>query len=54
MENGKAFNEWSDVKFAVHGSAGLIVETLLGPVFLSTSVGGSDFRTYFGIGRIFR
>jgi len=54
VETGKAFDRWDDVDYAVHGSGGIIAETLVGPLFLSFSAGSGNFRTYVGIGRVFR
>ncbi len=54
LETGKAFNRWDDVGYVVHGSGGIIAETLVGPLFLSFSTGSGNFRTYVGIGRVFR
>jgi NTE family protein len=55
LENGDAFDEWSQAKFRSNASVGLVMDTLLGPVLIAGS-GGFDgrWRTYLGIGRIFR
>jgi NTE family protein len=54
LENGDTFDDWSDVKLRTNVSAGVILDTLIGPVFLA---GSADFdgrwRTLFGVGRIF-
>jgi NTE family protein len=54
LETGKAFDQWDDVDYVVHGSGGIIADTLVGPLFLSFSAGSGNFRTYVGIGRVFR
>jgi NTE family protein len=55
LETGAAFNEWDDADGTVHTSVGVILDSLLGPVFAgySTSFTGQR-RFYFGIGEIFR
>jgi NTE family protein len=54
IDSGSAFNEWKDKDYAVQASAGLIADTLLGPGFVATTVGGDGkWRVYFGIGRLF-
>ncbi|HET9369168.1 MAG TPA: patatin-like phospholipase family protein [Vicinamibacterales bacterium] len=55
LETGSAFNSGDEFALDTHVSAGLIAETLIGPVFGAVSVGfdGSK-RFYLGIGRIFR
>ena len=53
LENGDAF-DGSDAKLRSNASAGLILDTLVGPVILATSFGfDGEWRTYFGVGRIF-
>ena len=55
LEFGSAFDHWDDSTWDTNASAGLIAETLLGPVFVGGSVGGDGAsRFYVGIGRIFR
>jgi NTE family protein len=54
IETGKAFNAWDEADYAVQGSGGIIADTLVGPMFLSFSAGSGNFRTYVGIGRVFR
>jgi hypothetical protein len=55
IETGSAFDEWDDADGTVHASVGVILDSLLGPVFAgySTSFTGQR-RFYFGIGQIFR
>jgi len=55
LENGDAFNTWSDLSWRTHLSTGLIVDTLIGPMLLGGSVGfDGRWRTYVGIGRLIR
>jgi NTE family protein len=55
LENGDAFNEWSDVGWRTNASAGLILDTLFGPVVVAGTYGfDGRWRTYLGIGRVFR
>jgi len=55
LENGSAFNSWKSATFDTNISAGLITETLIGPLFLGTSFGfDGAARFYVGIGRLFR
>jgi len=55
LENGDAFDEWSHAHWRSNGGVGVIMDTIVGPVLL-----GGDWsfdgrwRTYIGIGRIFR
>jgi NTE family protein len=55
LENGDAFDEWSAAGIRTHGGAGLVMDTLVGPVMLA-GVWGFDgrWRTYLGVGRLFR
>jgi NTE family protein len=55
METGTAFNSDEPADVDLHTSAGVIADTLIGPVFggLSFGIDGGS-RFYFGIGRIFR
>jgi NTE family protein len=55
LENGDAFNAWSDLSWRTHVSTGLVVDTLIGPMLLGGSVGfDGRWRTYVGIGRLIR
>ena len=55
LENGDAFNEWSEASWRTNGGAGLVMDTLVGPVVVAGSWGfDGRWRTYLGIGRIFR
>jgi NTE family protein len=54
LENGAAFDAWTRADWATQASAGLIVDTLLGPAFAGASAGfDGRWRAYFGIGRLF-
>jgi NTE family protein len=55
LENGDAFDEWELASWKSHGGAGVILDTLIGPVLLSGSWGfDGRWRTYLGVGRLFR
>jgi NTE family protein len=55
VENGDAFDEWSQADWKLNGSAGLVLETLVGPVVLAgTGSIEGRWRTYVSIGRTFR
>jgi NTE family protein len=55
VETGSAFDEWADAEGTVHTSIGVILDSLLGPVFASYSTSFTGQRRfYFGIGQIFR
>ncbi len=54
VENGDAFDDWNSAGFRTNVSAGIILDTLVGPVILGGSAGfDGRWRTYVGIGRIF-
>jgi len=55
LENGDAFDHFSDAKLRTNMGAGVIMDTIIGPVL----IGGSwsfdgRWRSYLGVGRIFR
>lgn len=53
-EGGSAFNDWDQKKFYQGLSAGMIVETLLGPIFVGGSwAEGGRSNFFFAIGRLF-
>jgi NTE family protein len=53
IENGDAFNS-GDAGFRTNASAGVILDTIVGPVILAGSAGfDGSWRTYIGVGRIF-
>jgi NTE family protein len=55
LENGDAFDDWSDAKWRSNVSIGAIMDTLVGPVVLAGTTGfDGRWRTYLGIGRVFR
>ena len=55
LENGDAFDDWSSVKWRTNASAGLIMDTLIGPAVIAGSSGfDGRWRIYFGVGRVFR
>jgi NTE family protein len=55
LENGDAFEEWDLAGWRTNGGAGLVLDTLVGPVILAGSWGfDGRWRTYLGVGRIFR
>jgi NTE family protein len=54
LENGDAFDSDSVVRLRTNASAGVILDTLVGPVILAGSAGfDGRWRTYIGVGRIF-
>ena len=55
LENGDAFEEWRAAGWRVNGGAGLVMDTLVGPVILAGEWGfDGRWRTYLGIGRVFQ
>ena len=55
LEVGNAFDDWANPALTTQASAGLIADTLIGPVLAGFSVGADGAsRFYLGIGRIFR
>jgi NTE family protein len=55
LENGDAFNDWSQMSWRVNGGVGLVMDTIIGPVIIAESFGFDNrWRTYLGVGRIFR
>ncbi len=55
IETGDAFPVWSSAGLRVNVGAGLIMDTLLGPVMLAgTGDRHGRWRTFVGVGRIFR
>jgi NTE family protein len=54
LETGSAFDDWNDKTFKESVSVGLIVETLIGPIFTGGSwASGGRGNFYFAIGRFF-
>ena len=55
LENGDVFNDKDDLTWRSNYSIGLIMDTLVGPLLIGGSGGfGGEWRTYIGIGRLFR
>ena len=55
LENGDAFDELEQARWRANGGAGLLMDTLAGPILLAGSWSfDGRWRTYLGIGRIFR
>jgi NTE family protein len=53
LENGDAFNS-GEASLRTNASAGVVLDTLVGPVILAGSAGfDGSWRTYLGVGRIF-
>jgi NTE family protein len=54
LENGDAFDKWSQAGLRTNGSAGVIMDTIAGPLLIAGSWGGDGrWKTYFGLGRLF-
>jgi NTE family protein len=55
LENGDAFADWDLANWRTNAGAGLVMDTLVGPVILAGSWSfDGRWRTYFGVGRTFR
>jgi NTE family protein len=55
LDNGDAFNKWEDATWRTNGGAGVVMDTLVGPVVIAGSWGfNGRWRTYLGVGRTFR
>jgi NTE family protein len=55
LENGDAFDEWSLAQWRTNGGAGVLMDTIVGPVIVAGSWGfDGRWRTYIAIGRVFR
>lgn len=55
LENGDAFESWSRAGWRSNGGAGVVMDTLVGPVVVAGSWGfDGKWRTYLGVGRVFR
>ena len=55
IENGDAFDDWSLAGLRTNAGAGIIMDTLVGPVLLAGSWSfDGRWRTYLGVGRLFR
>jgi NTE family protein len=55
LENGDAFDDWSKAGWRTNASAGIVMDTLIGPAVIAGSSGfDGRWRIYFGVGRVFR
>ncbi len=55
LENGDAFDGWSNAGWRSNGGVGVVLDTIVGPVMLAGSWSfDGRWRTYLGVGRIFR
>ena len=55
LQNGSAFDSNQDADLHTQIGAGVMLDTLLGPVLIGTSAGfDGGWRLLFGVGRIFR
>jgi NTE family protein len=55
LENGSVFNDIDDADFQTHVAGGFVLDTLVGPVTVGTSVGfDGAFRIFIGAGRLIR
>jgi NTE family protein len=55
LENGDAFDEWSNARWRTNGGAGIVMDTIVGPVIVAGSWSfDGRWRTYIGVGRLFR
>jgi len=54
LENGSVFDTDTDADFNSQFGAGLVLDTLIGPVMVGTGIGfDGGWRTFMGVGRIF-
>ena len=55
LDQADAFDDWSEAAWRVNPGFGVVMDTLIGPVMVAGSAGfDGRWRTYFGVGRIFR
>lgn len=54
VETGSAWNDWHDKDWRTNVSLGVIVESLIGPIFAGGSIGKGDGRFFVAIGPLFR
>jgi NTE family protein len=55
LDNGDAFDQWSHAGWRTNAGAGVVMDTLIGPVMLAGSWSfDGRWRTYIGVGRLFR
>ena len=54
LQNGSVWNSHTFADFNSQLGAGLVLDTLIGPVLVGTGVGlDGGWRTFMGVGRIF-
>ena len=54
LENGDAFNDWGKATFRTQAGAGLVMDTLIGPVLVGGTAGfDGRWATYIAVGRLF-
>ena len=54
LENGDAFNDWDKATFRTQAGAGLVMDTLIGPVLVGGTAGfDGRWATYIAVGRLF-
>ena len=55
LDQADAFDEYDQARWRTNAEFGVIMDTLLGPVILAGAAGfDGRWRTYFGVGRIYR
>jgi NTE family protein len=54
LETGSAWDEWKSSDWHNNISAGLVAESLMGPIFAGASFGKSDWRFFVAIGPLFK
>jgi NTE family protein len=55
LESGDAFDQWDNARWRTNGGAGVVMDTIVGPVVLAGSWSfDGRWRTYVAIGRVFR
>jgi NTE family protein len=55
LENGDAFDNWRDATWRSNGGAGVVLDTIVGPMILAGSWSfDGRWRTYLNVGRTFR
>jgi NTE family protein len=54
VESGKAWDDWDEQDWNTDGTVGVVVETLIGPLFGAYSFGEGGGRFYISVGPIFQ
>ncbi len=54
VETGSAWNDWNEKDWHTNVSGGLIVESLIGPIFAGGSIGNGEGRFFVSIGPLFK